>query len=374
MYFGKRCTHAKGFDSVSLAYPYTYINIKRGVKIVRLPNGYGSVVKLSGNRRKPFMVRKTKGFDHKAHPIYTIIGYTETREEGLQLLAEYNKNPYDVDASKITLKELFEKYLKTKKYNKYSSGSRESLNVCFNKSVDLHATPYKEIKAYHMQEIVDESGGYSSQGAMRTFFKHLDDYAHELDICNNKYSQLITTDKISPKKKTPFNMEEIDALWNNLHLRGADDILILLYSGFRINEFLELLVKNINLEERTMKGGNKTETGKNRIVPIHPRIFPLIENKLKTNRSTHLIHYPNKLTKVSYHDYRKMFFDPTLTTLEISHVPHETRHTFRSRLDSAGGNKVSIDLLMGHASSSVGEKVYTHKTLDELRETIELLD
>ena len=36
------------------------------------PNGYGSVVKLSGNRRNPFAVRKTIGFNEKAHPIYLV--------------------------------------------------------------------------------------------------------------------------------------------------------------------------------------------------------------------------------------------------------------------------------------------------------------
>ena len=29
---------------------------------MKLPNGYGSVVKLSGKRRKPYMVRKTTGY------------------------------------------------------------------------------------------------------------------------------------------------------------------------------------------------------------------------------------------------------------------------------------------------------------------------
>ena len=29
---------------------------------MKLPNGYGSVVKLSGKRRKPWMVRKTTGY------------------------------------------------------------------------------------------------------------------------------------------------------------------------------------------------------------------------------------------------------------------------------------------------------------------------
>ena len=32
------------------------------------PNGYGTVVKLSGNRRKPYAVRKTIGFNEKVIP------------------------------------------------------------------------------------------------------------------------------------------------------------------------------------------------------------------------------------------------------------------------------------------------------------------
>ena len=62
-----------------------------------------------------------------------------------------------------------------------------------------------------------------------------------------------------------------------------------------------------------------------------------------------------------------------MNQLGITHTPHETRHTFRSRLDSAGANKVCIDLMMGHKSKEVGEKVYTHKTLSELRTAIELI-
>lgn len=31
-------------------------------KNMKLPNGYGSVVKMSGKRRKPYMVRKTIGW------------------------------------------------------------------------------------------------------------------------------------------------------------------------------------------------------------------------------------------------------------------------------------------------------------------------
>ena len=51
---------------------------------MKLPNGYGSVVKLSGKRRKPWMVRKTTGY--RIDPVkekkvneYIIILYAATK-------------------------------------------------------------------------------------------------------------------------------------------------------------------------------------------------------------------------------------------------------------------------------------------------------
>lgn len=86
---------------------------------MRLPNGYGSVVKMSGKRRKPYMVRKTIGWhldEAKGRQIqdFQIIGYAETRAEGLKMLAEYNQNPYDVDTAKITFSEVYERWSKSK--------------------------------------------------------------------------------------------------------------------------------------------------------------------------------------------------------------------------------------------------------------------
>ena len=85
---------------------------------MKLPNGYGSVVKLSGKRRKPWMVRKTTGY--RIDPVkekkvneYIIIGYAATKTEGLQMLADYNRNPYDTKADKMTfLRKNFLRYPK----------------------------------------------------------------------------------------------------------------------------------------------------------------------------------------------------------------------------------------------------------------------
>ena len=129
------------------------------------PNGYGSVVKLSGNRRKPYCARKTSGWNDKGYPIYKVIGYFAERQEAMIALAEYNRNPFDVDLSKITMKELFEKWSK-RDFSKMSKSSASSHKSAFKHASALHNAPYKNIKAYQMQEVIDNCGcGYSTQGA-----------------------------------------------------------------------------------------------------------------------------------------------------------------------------------------------------------------
>ena len=69
---------------------------------MRLPNGFGSVVKLSGKRRKPYLAKITAGWDDNGKQIRKCIGYAKTKKEAIELLVKYNANPYDIDLSNIT--------------------------------------------------------------------------------------------------------------------------------------------------------------------------------------------------------------------------------------------------------------------------------
>lgn len=79
-----------------------------GVIELKNPNGYGSVFKLSGNRRKPWAVRITTGWTEEGKQTYEYLGYFTTRQEAMIALADYNSNPYDLSAGKITFKEVYE--------------------------------------------------------------------------------------------------------------------------------------------------------------------------------------------------------------------------------------------------------------------------
>lgn len=338
--------------------------------MMRNPNGYGTVSKLSGNRRRPYIVKKTVGWDDNGYPIYDIVGYTATREEGNILLAEYNHDPWDVNRSKITLQQLFELW-KEKKAPKLGDSNRGSLCAAFNHCLGLVNKPYKTIKAYQMQETIDSCGrSYSTQAAIKNLWGHLDRFALELDINSRCYSELLSSDPIPPTSRLPFSKEELKKIWEHQKDSWVDTVLILIYSGWRISELLNLKPEDIDLRARTMKGGTKTKAGKDRIVPIHSKIIPFIEARL-SDGGPRLICYNGRVCNQT--QYRILWAD-IMKALNMNHTPHECRHTFETRLDSAGANRKCIDLLMGHVSKDTGNRVYNHKTLEELKTAIELIE
>ena len=133
---------------------------------------------------------------------------------------------------------------------------------------------------------------------------------------------------------------------------------------------IALKTSNVDLKELTMTGGTKTAAGKNRIVPIHSKLQSIVQKRFEQSKSGYLFEYNGK--KLNQSQYREFWAD-IMDKLQMEHTPHECRHTFRSRLDSAGANKVCIDRLMGHKSKGTGERVYTHKNIEELRLNIELI-
>jgi len=336
---------------------------------VRNPNGYGSVVKLSGNRRRPFQVRKTVGWNEKGHPIYKTLDYTKTREEGMILLATFNKDPWDIDKVNMTLEELFTLW-KEKKGVKLTISNIRVLKSAYNHCKSLAPLKYTSIKAYHMQETIDLCGhGYSTQGAIKALWGHLDKFALELDVTMRNYSSLLQAAPIPETTKNPFSEDEVKTMWHMKDMPWADSILFLLYTGFRISEMLDIETAKVNLENSTITGGTKTKAGKDRVVPIHSKIRGIVEHRLE-NGDKYL--FSNNGKRCADATYRLLWRD-IMKTAKMEHTPHECRHTFRSRLDSVGANKKCIDTMMGHKSKDVGERVYTHKTIDELKAAIELV-
>lgn len=334
----------------------------------RNPNGYGCVTKLKGNRSRPWCVKVTI-YDEEGHARQKPVGYAETEEQANILLAEYNNNPWDIDREKITLAILYQRWVKLK-LPKLGNSNQRSLRSAFKHCSKYYGVKYRSLRSYQMQDCIDNCGcGYSMQGAIKNLWGHLDKFAFEIDVIDKMYSQLTTVPPTPDTKRTPFTSEQIDALWKIKDDPWVNTVLIYIYTGFRLQELLTMKREQINLDEWYLKGGIKSASGRDRIVPIHDRIKPFIQELMDQN-NTYLFTYKGK--KFSANTYY-VCWNEVMEKIGADKTPHEARHTFETNLDNAKGNRKCIDMLMGHKSKDVGNRVYNHKTIEQLRDTISLL-
>ena len=122
-----------------------------------------------------------------------------------------------------------------------------------------------------------------------------------------------------------------------------------------------------------MIGGMKTEAGKNRVIPINKKIEPFIRRYYEKNKNNTYLITNSFGRQMQYSNYRREKWDNIMEKLEMEHTPHECRHTFASKMDSVGANKLCIKRIMGHSSPDITDAVYTHKTINELIEAVDLI-
>lgn len=340
----------------------------KGECSMKNPNGYGSVFKLSGNRRRPWCARITIGWTDDGRQKYKNIGYYEERSDALIALAKYNDDPYDLDANKITFTEIYEKWSE-EKFPKISQSNIRGYRTSFNKCSRLHDMKFKQIKKMHMQRVITENEHLSFQvrSKIKTLFSQLYQFGLENDIVEKDYSQFVDAGEMTTKIiRTPFSYDEIELLWSNLDTPYVDTILIMIYTGMRVGELLEMRCDDIDIDSCIMVGGIKTAASKNRTIPIHRRILPLVKKQLDQE---YLVQSPTG-KKFSYNNYIQRQFTPIMSKLKMTHLPHDCRHTTATLLDNAGIDRTIIKRILGHTSNDVTERVYTHKTPEQLLSAI----
>ncbi|WP_245544957.1 tyrosine-type recombinase/integrase [Lentibacillus jeotgali] len=341
--------------------------------IVKNPNGYGSIFKLSGKRRKPFAVRITTGWDNNGKQKFEYLGYYTSRQEAMIALADYNSNPYDLSAGKITFAEIFERFSK-EKFPKVSKSNVLGYTASFKKAEALHNMKFVNIKKSHLQSVIDNcERSHGTKREIKVLFNQLYKYAMENDLIQKDYSRFVELPKNDSKSsRKPFSIDEIDKLWDNVHrLDDIDTVLIMIYTGLRPGELVEVKNKNIYLEERYFRGGFKTEAGTNRVVPIHKKIHSLFDARMDPKNEYLIVNHEGN--KMSYYTYYHERWKKVMEQLEMNHKPHDCRHTFATLMDNVDANKLSIKRIMGHASKDITDKVYTHKDIEQLLIAIDKL-
>lgn len=361
----------------------------------KLPNGFGSIKKLSGKRSNPYAVYPpvTDWHDNGSPILPKALCYVTDWYTGFYALMEYRNGTFDAShflnpeikpterqndiISKIlasynnqtrataqlkTFAEVYEEYFSYKyerdKTREYSSSAIYATRSAYNHAAALHNKCFQELKTEDLQAVIDNcQKKHATKEHIKNLFKQMYDYAYSHDLCEKKYADHVKINTPDDDEKgVPFTEEDIRLILE--HSEGnriLQAVLIMICSGFRISAYRKL---EINLEEQYFRGGVKTISGKNRIVPFHREIIPFIRKD-------------NPLFTCSTDRFRSLFTESLKTIGIQGHTPHDCRHTFSWLCDRYKVDTLSKKMLLGHAlGTDVTDLKYGHRTVEELRTEI----
>ena len=316
--------------------------------------------------------------------IQKIISYHERSADAQIALEEYIKaqaagKAPAVDKLDMTVGDVFEGW-KAREYRKLNPSSIRSYNAAWNKRVSRYAArKMRNMTLDEWQLILDEDEDEGrSQSLINNdaiLIKALYSYSMERDIVGKDYSAYLDIPSVGAKRPRDALNDFQVAQLAKLAAGGvlyADTALMLCYTGFRVSEFLGLTRFSYHPEEGGyLQGGLKTDAGKNRIVPVHPKIRPYLNAWLAKGGETiicddagHAI--PDTRYREYFADLMKQIGAPEAT-------PHWCRHTFATRLHSANADPLTVKWLLGHSTKADITAHYTHETIEVLKRAMKLL-
>ena len=368
--------------------------------------GEGSVT--YDRRRKRYRARVTIGWETNEETgrtkqiVKTLGSNYKTKGEATSALAEYLKNPYDLNNKDITFEQLYKKwfdeYIDTDEHESIKYRVKAAYRYCSL----IYKKRFREITIIDMKDCIYKGtatcvrGKYKgeqrlaspqSKEIIKYLFNHIYDYALEARLVERNYAREFTLDKKvfqekekNYKSKVPFSKEEIDKLWKSIEfVPFADMIVYACYSGWRPTELIKLKIKDVDLKNGFVKGGMKTNAGKNRLVPIHPLVSSIVEKYYKEAKSVGSDYLFNDVNNkfgigLSYDQYLSRF-NKVMNALHFRTeiTPHYTRHTFITKAKSreVNMNEYVLKIIVGHDVGDLTEHVYTHRELNDLKEEMD---
>lgn len=372
----------------------------------RLPNGFGQIRKLSGKRRNPYGVyppQVEEDQDGRRLPVKALC-YVPTWTVAFAVLTAYNAGTYtpglelDLTAAEMkkglkndstafvdailadyarvryqlihrrpvndpTFAEVYELFYK----DKYGSGqvfaesTVRSTKTAFGNCRVLHDRPFRSLRLDDLQDVVDSCPlKHASLELIVTLFKGMYRYADAHELCDKDYSAHLKIKRQEDDEHgVPFSEEDLKTLWKHSDDPTIEMILIMCYAGYRVAAYRTI---EVDLENRSFFGGNKTKSGKGLLCPIHSATFPLVKRRLERDGSM--------LGCTTYTLRNHMY--PALERIGIQkHTPHDCKHTFSALCEKYKVNEHDRKRMLGHKIGDVTNDVYGHRTLEELREEIE---
>lgn len=355
------------------------------------PPGYGSIVDLGKGRRRPIAVRVPNGkkFNKQGKEIidYKYLGYFERTKQGKQeaqiMLANYNAGiSIEITPSGAcpTFGELADIWLARHLDNvrirkgEVSAQLEQSYRAAIKRCSPIHGKAIDHIRYQDIQDIADQSKSMSAStiNNLKTALYGIFDLARKQKYIETNFINDVEFlyRKSSQGIHGAFTREEVNTLWKHSQDYNIRIVLIMIYTGMRIEEIMRIKKADVHMDEKYMTGGVKTAAGKSRTIPLADKIYPYVQELMKSSGDYLL---DNNGHRYSRSGFLSFIWAPAMQIIQADHLPHDTRYTCASMMDRAGVNENAKRTILGHVKDGVTNKVYVQKDLQDLLDAINMI-
>ncbi len=365
-------------------------------------NGTGTIRKVSGANGIRYYAyapaKYTCDDDGNVSCVREPLGMFPKRSEARQALIDYARHP--TSKYSYTLQMVYDAW-KAEAFSDIGKSTQDGYTAAWaqicNAAPHLPQKPFKDIVTSDMRlvldywmhpheiKVTDKSGvnktkkagplSMSSMTKIKAVFTQMYRYAMSNNIVDKNYATLVKIPKGAEAGTIrAFTSEEFKILeqsWQKTP--GGDAVYALCYLGFRVTEFCQLTAESYDSAHSTLTGGIKTEAGKNRIVPVHSKIRPIVE---RWAAEGHDALYTDSTGKPYNKDrFTNKVWKPAIAALGLPSdlTPHSARHTCATRLAAAGARPEDIQEILGHADYSVTANTYINQDVSTLSKSMELM-
>lgn len=333
----------------------------------RRGNGQGTVFKENGS----WVAQVTIGWDKEDGKLKRRTrkkrGFA-TKNEALDYLPNLKQDLPQQDL-KVKFKDLYAKWMELHA-EKVTASTINCYKSAYKYFSQLYYVELAKIRTEHLQDCVNRCPhGVRTKENMKALGTCLWRYAMQLDIVDRNYAEYIYIKKGDSTEKTAFSKEQLELMWQNVDkVPKIRYVLILCYTGMRLNEMLGARTENYNREAGFFVTGSKTAAGKDRTITISPKIAPFFED---LGRGEALFFEDPPSDK----KFRNEIYYPALQVLGLDlldnkgnhiYTPHCCRHTFATLMKNVNAPATDKQKLIGHSKFEMTAH-YTHTDIDSLR-------
>lgn len=339
----------------------------------RRGNGSGSVYR---GKNGKWTAEVTVGYDDAGGKLHrkkrTRSGFA-TKKEAMEFIPELRAMPSQRrEKSKPTFKDVFSVMMANHEAGK---STKDCYHAAFGHFAPLHFVQFDEIGIDDLQECIDEcQNGKRTKQNMKVLASLMYKYAVPRGYTAEKinlgsYLKAKGDAGTGREAFTPAEVEQIrSAAAAFPPVPYANYVYAHIYIGYRTLEFVSARVEDYDSAENTIRGGIKTEAGKNRVITLSPKIADMVRGIVADRKSGPI--FPDQNGEFfTTGRYRKVF-NEVLKAAGITRqgiTPYSCRHTFATMLMRVadGSDKEKIQL-MGH-TSAIMTAHYQHPELEDLR-------